>query len=575
MSNNIQYVGARYVPKFANPIAWDKNRSYEALEIVTYLNTSYTSKIPVPAGVDIDNSTYWVVTGNYNAQVESYRQEVRELAEQVENLNVGGLNLVDITQFGVTPVSLYYDNTTMLWWTDSTKSTKPTNVATQIQNALNYCITNNMDGIFFPSGDYYCGGNSFTFNASKIKLVGNATTLISENCATSAFITITSDASATQYNFPTTVMENIKLFGNYFQDSTNPTSNVTGIMFSNNSYFNQCTLNEVMCCNFNNGIALNNGAYKMTIYNYTAYACDVGVLVGNQYSCAIPIHFITPSFNCCNTVFKNSADNVIVIIGGSCEYNRFNVRGGGTYRWDSVRFEFDSFAAITETNTMLYPFYFDVTSVRCACSFVGCEFYIINHFASNVGYWNRNPKVSSVPADAIFCCTAVTSLYKNFSFSACNLTIATECVPASKCLVKTSSYNVDTNGLNYEVTIAAIPSNQQNILSNSVTTIDSHIVGATAVSADGDYDFKAGSNCYIKLEGVTGQTCRFLGDFTTGGSCNIKAVVNGAESALSTQTIGTGLNVVSAVIPSNCTEIRFNFSQNTQWKRTNQIAWVS
>ena len=56
-----QYVGARYVPKFANPIEWDSNRSYEALEIVTYLNNSYTSKKPVPVGTDITNGEYWVV----------------------------------------------------------------------------------------------------------------------------------------------------------------------------------------------------------------------------------------------------------------------------------------------------------------------------------------------------------------------------------------------------------------------------------------------------------------------------------------------------------------------------------
>ena len=69
-----QYVGARYVPKFSDPITWDKNRGYEALEIVTYLGTSYTSKKPVPVGTEIDNEEFWVVTGNYNAQVEQYRQ---------------------------------------------------------------------------------------------------------------------------------------------------------------------------------------------------------------------------------------------------------------------------------------------------------------------------------------------------------------------------------------------------------------------------------------------------------------------------------------------------------------------
>ena len=78
-----QYIGARYVPKFfENPNThdneWLSGASYEALTIVTYYNNSYTSKKPVPStvGNPADNPSYWVVTGNYNAQVEQYREDV-------------------------------------------------------------------------------------------------------------------------------------------------------------------------------------------------------------------------------------------------------------------------------------------------------------------------------------------------------------------------------------------------------------------------------------------------------------------------------------------------------------------
>lgn len=74
---NRQYVGARYVPKFADPVEWNSALSYEALTIVTHLGNSFTSKKPVPAGVDIGNTEYWVNTGNYNEQVEELRQEVK------------------------------------------------------------------------------------------------------------------------------------------------------------------------------------------------------------------------------------------------------------------------------------------------------------------------------------------------------------------------------------------------------------------------------------------------------------------------------------------------------------------
>ena len=73
-----QYVGARYVPKFASPIEWAADTSYEALTIVAFNNASYTSKVPVPptVGNPANNPKYWALTGNYNAQVEQYRQEV-------------------------------------------------------------------------------------------------------------------------------------------------------------------------------------------------------------------------------------------------------------------------------------------------------------------------------------------------------------------------------------------------------------------------------------------------------------------------------------------------------------------
>lgn len=78
-----QYVGARYVPKFADPIEWDIERGYESLTIVTYKGESYTSKCPVPPGIDIKNTRYWALTGAYNAQVEEYKNQVKDLSEQV------------------------------------------------------------------------------------------------------------------------------------------------------------------------------------------------------------------------------------------------------------------------------------------------------------------------------------------------------------------------------------------------------------------------------------------------------------------------------------------------------------
>lgn len=75
-SPGYEYTGMRYVPVFADPPEWSSANSYEPLEIVIHEGNSYTSKTFVPVGIGISDPQYWALTGNYNAQVEQYRQEV-------------------------------------------------------------------------------------------------------------------------------------------------------------------------------------------------------------------------------------------------------------------------------------------------------------------------------------------------------------------------------------------------------------------------------------------------------------------------------------------------------------------
>lgn len=80
------YTGARYVPKFADN-DWTAGTAYEALTVVRYLNSYYTSKIPVPSSIGnpASNPTYWALTGNYNGQVEGYRKEVEGYKQDAED----------------------------------------------------------------------------------------------------------------------------------------------------------------------------------------------------------------------------------------------------------------------------------------------------------------------------------------------------------------------------------------------------------------------------------------------------------------------------------------------------------
>lgn len=79
-----EYVGARYVPLFADPIQWSNQNTYEPLTIVVNQGASYTSRQFVPVGIDIANTDYWALTGNYNAQIEQYRNEVNQLKNEIK-----------------------------------------------------------------------------------------------------------------------------------------------------------------------------------------------------------------------------------------------------------------------------------------------------------------------------------------------------------------------------------------------------------------------------------------------------------------------------------------------------------
>ena len=78
-----QYIGARYVPLFADPLEWSDTNEYEPLTIVTDKGNTYTSRQFVPKGVSIDDTKFWALTANFNAQIEEYRKEVRKMEGRI------------------------------------------------------------------------------------------------------------------------------------------------------------------------------------------------------------------------------------------------------------------------------------------------------------------------------------------------------------------------------------------------------------------------------------------------------------------------------------------------------------
>ena len=104
-----QYIGARYVPILGGE--WNPQASYQALTIVTHLNSSYTSRKPVPPGIAITNDEYWVLTGNFNGQVEEIRQLAVSAQETADAANTSAGNLAaDVEEIKEKTGNLIFNN---------------------------------------------------------------------------------------------------------------------------------------------------------------------------------------------------------------------------------------------------------------------------------------------------------------------------------------------------------------------------------------------------------------------------------------------------------------------------------
>lgn len=85
MNNENIYVGNRYVPIVDGE--WNNSKTYEPLTVVLYQGNSYTSKGYVPAGIEITNSDYWVLSGNYNAQLEPIVTGLNAVENDINTIN--------------------------------------------------------------------------------------------------------------------------------------------------------------------------------------------------------------------------------------------------------------------------------------------------------------------------------------------------------------------------------------------------------------------------------------------------------------------------------------------------------
>lgn len=170
MENRNIYKGHRYVPKVMGE--WDNQETYEGLSIVTDQGTSYTSKKRVPVGVDILDEEYWVVTGNYNAQIEHYRQDVRDMQENVNEKMDQTVEYVDGELLSVTSKLAE----TMINGKDfGLTGEEGTNSTELLQDFFDYAKSIGAKTVIVPEGTHIVDSNGVTYEVSNSTLIFEGT----------------------------------------------------------------------------------------------------------------------------------------------------------------------------------------------------------------------------------------------------------------------------------------------------------------------------------------------------------------------------------------------------------------
>ena len=279
-----QYIGARYVPLFADPIEWDNTRAYEPLTIVLYQGNSFTTRQHTPAGIDINNDAFWAETGNYNAQVEQYRQEVVALDARITSVQTAADNALTAAGNAQTAAG------------NAQAAVNDEIVrANAAETAINNSKNNNtayMTVYVSETGDDSNPGTE----TDPFKTVDGAMALIPRG---STCLEIVLDKGA--YTTNVAFISNISL---HFKAKTSAQLSFTNKVAVYNSYINLTGGTELTCV-FSNGLHVDNSAMSLlnaTInvssrydYSYASISCEGNSKVVSNVSC-----------NMTNTVFTTS-----------------------------------------------------------------------------------------------------------------------------------------------------------------------------------------------------------------------------------------------------------------------------
>ena len=96
MGETRKYVGARYVPVFADPLEWDADLKYEPLTIVTDENgVFYVSKQYVPEGITVDTTEYWIPWADWGDEISALDTRIDAIEDALPLSSFDDVNTVD------------------------------------------------------------------------------------------------------------------------------------------------------------------------------------------------------------------------------------------------------------------------------------------------------------------------------------------------------------------------------------------------------------------------------------------------------------------------------------------------